>query len=491
MIEIVVDSRIRIPIASLTKDVVEILKREFTHQNPQWLKKRAMGYQAWDEPREYKTFAVTDREVSFPRGGWSRVTDALRACSLEFAVVDRRILGVPIARLAGKREPKQIPDHLLTLRDYQEQAVAAAIEAETCFVRAPTGSGKTTVGFAIPSRLKKVPTIVIVWSGGLFNQWMKRAQTELGYKASEVGQVRAGKVKLRPLTIAMQQSLAAVFEKGGEVAEEILESFGVVVCDELQRFAARTLFATVDPFRAKYRIGISADERRKDSREFLIYDLFDKPAADIPRQKLIDEGHVLDVEIRVVPTKFDSLIRDDFSSLVEAMTLDAGRNRIVDRIVESEALKQGQQLLILTHRREHAREIDARVARMGLSSGTMLGTKDDEAIFEETLAGLLDGTKRVGVGTVQSIGQGIDLPKLGVGILTMPMHTNRQQFGQVRGRFCRPEKDRARLYYLWDRPYYGLAALKAVVAMNTKVVVLDGGKWVEGKQFLRQFRDRP
>ena len=88
-------------------------------------------------------------------------------------------------------------------------------------------------------------------------------------------------------------------------------------------------------------------------------------------------------------------------------------------------------------------------------SGLMLGGADDASAFEETRRELLQGDY-LGVGTYQSIGVGIDVPRVMAGVVSTPIGRNRQFFGQVRGRVCRPwpGKRRGVLYYLWDESVF-------------------------------------
>ncbi len=300
-------------------------------------------------------------------------------------------------------------------------------------------------------------------------------------------------MKLRPLTIAMQQSLAAILAKGGPAADEIIETFGQVVLDETQRAAAKTVFSAIDPLPARRRLGVSADETRADKREFLIYDLFGPVTSDIKLGGLIDDGHVLDVEVRIVPTQFEPsplVERGDFDGLLKEMTDDPRRNRLIERLIIGEARERGEQVLVLTHRREHASAIDAMATRLGVRSVALLGGAEDEDAFNDGRRGLLDGSIRVAAGTLQAVGQGIDVPKLAVGIIATPLasDTSRQQFGQARGRFCRPGKATARLYYLWDRLHYSLRPVENLARWNRTCVVLDGGKWIEAKEFIKRVK---
>jgi superfamily II DNA or RNA helicase len=275
-----------------------------------------------------------------------------------------------------------------------------------------------------------------------------------------------------------------------------------VICDEVQRFAAKTLFEVVDPWPAKWRIGISADESRKDGKEFLVYDLFGQVAAEIGQDELIEAGYVHDVQVCIIPTSFEADWYKDtmkqannawgkrsaFDRLLGQMGEDESRNEQVASIVAKE-VGDGHQAIVLSHRREHCVTLDHLIAATkGIKTGLLIGGADYAASFKEARKGLLSGEFRAGVGTVQAIGQGLDLPSVSVAVVATPLATNRQLFGQVRGRVCRTSqgKEGARLYYLWDRKVYGLKAVKNLVAWNKNVVIFVRGEWIKGRDFLKE-----
>jgi len=252
--------------------------------------------------------------------------------------------------------------------------------------------------------------------------------------------------------------------------------------------------AAIDPFPAKYRIGISADERRRDKKEFVIHDLFGDVAVDIKREDLIESKHVLDVEVRVVPTEFDApwfgfdksgdaRTDLDFDRLLGEMTSDDGRNALAIKCVLDE-VTAGEQVLLMSHRREHCQRLAEKVAAAGVRVGLLIGGADYAKEFMRAREGVLSGALRVGVGTYQAIGTGVDLPRVGVAVCATPIAGNRQFFGQVRGRVCRVAegKSDARLWYLWDRGVY-ITHLRNLSAWNERVLVLDGGKWHDARSW--------
>jgi superfamily II DNA or RNA helicase len=488
-LRITLDSRVRLWVEDLTADALLGLRSEFTHENPAYSETSIAGA---GEPPSYETYEVGERAevelaggpyartpISFPRGGFRRVREVLRVSGIGFEVEDRRTW--------EHREPG-FPDHRLEQRGYQRELIDAAEKRENCLLVAPTGVGKTCAAFGLLARLKR-RSLVMVWTGNLLEQWRKRCVEELGF---EPGVVRGDRDGGHPwLDLAMQQTIASRFERGDR---ELASSYDVLVCDEVQRFAAPTLFASVDPFESRYRVGVSADWTRADGKEFLTRDLFGGVACAIDQDRVVESGAIVEVEVCVVPTEFRApwyRYRQDFNKLLAQMCADPARNELALSIARRE-IEQGEQVLLFTHRVEHARSLDAALVASGHRSGVMIGGKGQEEVFARTAAGLRasgEGRKMAGVGTYMAIAQGLDLPSVSRGICVTPIGNNRQQMGQTKGRLCRSAagKESGRLYYLHDRAIYGRRVIEKLCA-NFRVRALWRGEWVGGDEYLRALR---
>ena len=470
-VRLTVDSRVRIALPGLPEVVADALRAAFCHDNPAWDGKDA------GEPQHYRTWRHEGDDLTLPRGGLARVRLALRAHGLAWTVEDARTWEHPAT---------DFPDHLLELRSFQGRMVDAMETKQNCLVHGSVGSGKTTAAIALLARLKR-RSLVMVWTAALAKQWRDRCVSELGIDESDVGEIRGDVTRISEwVTIAMQQSLYARFSRGDF---SLTGAFDVLIADETQKFAADTLFASVDPMRARYRIGVSADSSRHDRKEFLTHDIFGDVACEVTEEEAIAAGATVDVEIYVVPTAFAApwyRYSQDFAKLLSQMVENEERNALALKIART-VVEQGEQVLLFTHRVEHARTLDSRLVGAGIRSGVLLGGKDQEVAFERSVAGFRSGDHRAGVGTYGAIAQGIDLPSVSRGIALTPVWNNRQQLNQIKGRICRSSdgKGFGRLFCLVDTAIYGNKPVRNFAQWFRTVKVLDGGQWVEAGAWLR------
>jgi len=490
--KILVHSRVEVSGRGWPKRLVKELEEEFTHENPKYLELVRQGrFPPKSEPRQYKTFVHTvdpfecgdgsfATHMTFPRGGFGRIRNLLNVHNVQR---DGWIDGMSYGdEQAGELVPDhRFPDPSQFLRDYQKDMIRVARESMTCLIQAGTGTGKTTAGLALIAQLKR-PALITLWSAALVRQWLERIEKELGLSGKDVGLIQGPTRRIRPVTVAMQATLHL-----HPLTEEENNFFGIVISDETQRAPAATYAGTYDSLRAAYRIGMTADHERKDKKDFLTRDLFGKVAIQVDREDMVAAGNIVDVEIRVIRTRFKSNLWGDYPKLIDELVKDKDRNLLILDILRMES--QDAKVIVFTQRRDHAMQLDRMLSQNGFPCGLLLGGKPDEVVFKRTIADLKSGAIRVAVGTVEATGTGLDIPDLSIGIAATPLASNKQLFGQVRGRLCRiaDGKDRARLYYLFDHLYFrGTKHLKNIVEWNPSVSVRTREAWVPGAEYLKK-----
>jgi superfamily II DNA or RNA helicase len=474
------DSRYRLPRA-LGPAVEEAVREAFTHDNTAYVSGR-------DDPRDavIRTYGEEDGALSVPRGGARELLRIFAEHGLEYELEDARTWCHP--------EP-DFPDHKLAASmapgsewAHQGRCIDAMQRYETGLVEAGTGSGKTSAFLALCARLKR-RAMVMVWSGPLQEQWAERAVAELGMRPEEIGIIGDGREEVgRHLTIAMQQTLA----RDGR-ARKLAKAWDVFGLDEVQRTPADTVYAAADPIRARVRIGLSADHTRRDGLEFVTEDLFGDVIATVTREETIASGTTVPVDVRVVPTRFvapwyryQADKPGSFHRLLAQMVTDEGRNNVILRLARSAVVQSGEQVVVFTHRVEHARQLDRAITQMSIPSGVMVGGNDEA--FEVAKEGFRSGKLRAVVGTYASLGTGIDFPAVARGIAATPIGNNKQSVGQVMGRLCRSNKgtgkERGSLAYLLDRSIYRDKPVRNFAQWGHATSVWDGRAWVPSGEWL-------
>ncbi len=501
VIEVDVSNRLWMRLEQVPKPAAQWLRNAFEHNNPAYHKKRQMGYGVGKEVPVVKTWKHEHDDegatwLSLPRGGTQRFRDMCDEFDLDYEFIDKMSRGNVL--LCGGEytgdwvSPQMFPNRKQTPWDHQERIIEAMLSGKQGVVRAPTGSGKTNATIEA-IRQANVPAIVVVWESGLLEQWQQRIEALLGIKKKHQGLIRSQTCRLRPITLAMQQTIN---KWGPEKWVKIDGVFGFVIADELQRYAADTFTETIDQFDCAMRIGASADETRKDQKEFLIYDFFGKIICDVPKKELEGKGIIHEVDAEVIPTEFqaDWYIDEpqpDFSTLLQQMVGDADRNDLIVDVAKRYH-DAGETILLFTHRIEHCHTLRALLAMKGIAAEYMLGGAGNQKDFVRTVERMrdLNDPLRIAIGTLGKVGVGLDIPNLTVGIATTPIHNNKQFMGQVKGRICRScsesGKTHAKLVYMWDRDVFGRQPLLNLNRWNKEVHVQHHHEMVEIIEYLKE-----
>lgn len=513
MIEIYYENRIRI-LDKLSPSLVAELKEEFEHKNPVYYKLRARNiWPPKTEPAVISTWRLEQTGLSFPKGGLARIEKILGRHKVEYKVVYPAI--------------PSYPDHIgaeLCIRpyDYQQRCIDAVCHpgGNIGLIKAPTGSGKSLTGVAIAATLD-IPFLIVVHSTALLKQWMDRIRAAF-QDAVEVGIIQGKKFELKPLTIGMAQTLTKLPDSKWN---QINTYFGGVIQDEVQFSAARSFINVIDKCGMPYRIGLSADHTRKDKKEFLIYDLFGGVIKEINKEDLVNREFVHDVSVVMEPTEFEAewffiqrkandLRNDhksfdeiyselrkhwpgitpqevpfgnpDYSRLIGEMGESDCRNTQILDLVEKYT-NAGHHTFVFAHRIDHCTGLVSKIRALGIECGLLLGGPENKAEFQRTIAGIDNGTIKVGVGTWQALGTGIDCPRVSRGIMCTPIN-GKQIWNQIRGRQCRrfPGKKDSEITYLWDRKVFFDSPVKNMNSWNNDCKIWIRNSLVSSRDYLRE-----
>jgi len=208
--------------------------------------------------------------------------------------------------------------------------------------------------------------------------------------------------------------------------------------------------------------------------EYLVYDEFGEVAEEIKKITLVAKERIHEVQVRVIPTDFNyhvvftqlgateqvqwvDLPSDDknYIDMITRMITDEDRNDLAWEFLEP-CLRAGHTIMIATERVSHAKYWNDRIRDAGYASGLMLGGAAYAEQFEVTSNALRAGKILAGVGTIQKISTGHDIPRWNRGFVMTPLVKNRQKLEQLFGRLRRTHESKTDVvvYYMWDRKIY-------------------------------------
>lgn len=468
-IEVRIGSHLSLALTSLSEPARADIQRAFRHSNPQHAKMKRMGYAAMNEPKHYDTykFSFEKDRVTMWRGTAKRLKSILEQHGYEVIWRDQRLRLPPTGLTLGN----------LVLQPDQELAVQELLKWQQGLLRGNTGSGKTEMMLAA-AVLSQQPTLIQVWNKGLLKQWQERIVKWKILPAHKIGVIQGSKRKLGPITIAMVQTL-------NKHVDQYRDKFGCVILDECQRSPATTFTKSVIDFPAKYRWGATADEVRRDRKEFLAYEVFGYQEWEergntirySPIAEVKGRGQSLDPTVIVVPTRYlDPQYEDDrnYGQLINRLVAHQGRNEQIATMLQ-QALRKGRQIILFTERVDAAKYWVDYVSGLGFTAGPLIGGLENQEETEATLEALRKGSCRFAATTTYA-DVGLDVPSLDCAFVTCPTAGNIKRLHQQIGRIVRPHEGKKEpiAYYFWDKHVGGISkGLTNIKRKWTKVIQLD------------------
>jgi len=419
--------------------IPEVMRQELIHRlqfaNPKYLENQHMGRWNKNTPKILRFYRrAGSNGLYIPRGFMRQLILMCRRQAEPLEVDDRRRI---------------LPEVDLTfrgaLKPFQESAVNIMLSKDFGTLNAPTGSGKTVMALHIAAA-RRQPTLVIVHTRDLANQWVERIHSFSGIPREDIGMIGGGQKRTgRQITVALVQSLY-------KCAPETARHIGHLVVDECHRAPSRTFTEAVTAFDSKFMLGLSATPWRRDRLSQLIFWHLGDVHHEISKAHLVADGHILDVEIVVRHTDFKPYYDpvNEYSKMLSELTNNDDRNRLIAADVAREAEQDstnGRICLLLSDRKKHCETLHA-ILRHKHHLDAHLITGDLNAVQrQEVIQELKQGNVRILIATGQLIGEGFDHPGLSTLFLATPVRFSGRVL-QYLGRVLRPSAgvERARVY---------------------------------------------
>jgi len=220
-----------------------------------------------------------------------RYADLRDALDAEGAAYEDRVL--PIEELSLS--------HAYDLRPYQREAVEAWRENDDRgVVQLPTGAGKTVLAIDAIAALG-VPTLVVVPTIDLLEQWRRELETEFEIP---IGQFGGGEQVREAITVS-------TYDSAYLRAEDVGGDFGLVVFDEVHHLGGEGYRDVARLLAAPARLGLTATFERPDGAHEIVADLVGPKVYEAAVDDLAGE-HLADYEVRRVEVALGPDERDAY-----------------------------------------------------------------------------------------------------------------------------------------------------------------------------------
>lgn len=190
-----------------TDKVKKWCKNNLIYENPEYYRKKAMGFWLGNTPKNFRMFTVSSNVYRLPFGVLRRIWKLIKNDEYEVKFKVKKIY----------------PRSLIKLYDYQEKAVEKMIKARNGVLISKAGSGKTVVFLELICRLS-YKALWINNKKDLMQQALDRAKSNI--VNCEFGTITEGKVNIGDITFSTIQTLSKID------LDALKDEFGIIVCDE-------------------------------------------------------------------------------------------------------------------------------------------------------------------------------------------------------------------------------------------------------------------
>lgn len=314
----------------------------------------------------------------------------------------------------------------ISLREYQKNAVEAALKARNGVLVSPCGSGKSEMGLEIAARISG-RTLWIVHTWDLANQILNRAAIRYNIPKESYGQIAAGKVNIGDVfTVATVQTLSRID------LSKIQNEFDCIIVDECQHVCSSADKVTqfekvITSLCSPYLYGITATPYRADGLERCMFALLGDVIHEVPKSAVA--GNTVPVRVKFVNTGYTPDIDDitdgdgtlNYAKLISDITENKDRNAVIVEEIQRAAQNGG--VLVLSDRLQHLDALE-RVVRNSGQLTARLGiafTKAEKERRARILTDLNSGALNVVFATYKLAKEGLDVPNLRTVVLSCPV----------------------------------------------------------------------
>lgn len=334
-------------------------------------------------------------------------------------------------------EGVRIDDHIELRDEEQRVAYEALLNNYSGTLNLSCGKGKTVIALKAAATLK-VPTLVVVNTTALLEQWKEEIERHLGVRSVGILQGSNQDWKGHPIVLAMVHTLS-----GRKWPMPFRQRFGLVLYDEGHHMSAPVFVLSADLFFGR-RFSLTATASRTDGLEVIYQYHLGRVIHSNLTQELVPNTvfHLMKWEM---PPEHRKLVvdRNDDISIPRVRTylgrLEWRNNLIYEHLTRD--LQDGRQILVLSHSVSHVEMLHDYLSAAG--AGMITG----ETPQEERMAILRNGNPVFG--TFQLAREGLNKPSLDTLYVVTPFSNSndlQQAWGRIQRRFAGKKEPLVRVF---------------------------------------------
>lgn len=325
-------------------------------------------------------------------------------------------------------------------REGQEAAIQALVKAMSvgtynfghAILDADCGLGKTVMASEAILRIGR-SAVVLVHKEFLANQWVEafHGNPEKGIvglwpeaKIGFIQQDRCDSGADHDIVIAVVQSLTGK----RQYPQEVLDSFGILVGDEVHRYGAGVWQKALKLFPARRRLGLTATWWRHDGMLPVIENHISGPTHSMRRENVENSRvHFVKVNTVMERNQYINVWNGELNRgrMVTGLSQDKGRNRFIATMI-GKALAAGRKVIVLSERREQLSDLEVLLTELGWvdKCGYYVGGRTQDQLEDAA-------EKACVLATYQMAKEGLDVPRLDTLFIATPIADVVQSVGRI------------------------------------------------------------
>lgn len=396
----ILNSRAYVEKQELTHQQINMLKTHFTIANPLFFKLEKMAKPTWATPKHLFYYKETDKYIIIPLGGAQQIGHIINNTKIK----DERFENPKKIKINFKGE----------LRDYQKKARDSFLDKTIGTLQATTGAGKTIIAISVICK-RKQPTLFLVNTVELANQFKERLLQFTDVKKEDVGLIGSGKFEIKDISIGILQTITKLPDNK---LDQINSHFGQVFVDEVHIVPANTFYKALCKLKQKYRFGLTATPFRADGLTDVIFFTTGNIMHKVEPKEA--EEHLIIPEVEYVITDYTFPLFDssEHAVMLSDMALDDKRNQLIINKYKEVGIEK--QSVFISHRVEQLEQL-----KKFIPNSEILTSKVSKKKREKIIENLNNGKLKAVLTTYGLFSTGIDIKTLEVVYMCTPMRSAR------------------------------------------------------------------